>query len=60
MIWSVEMSGTITRDIVWIEVTASSAGEAEMAATRQKPSYRVRSVVLADRTADANPARHEV
>lgn len=54
MIWSVEMSGTFTRDIVWVEVRASSSAEAELAAKREKPSYRVRSVVLADRTADAN------
>lgn len=57
MIWSVEMSGTFTRDIVWVEVRASSLAEAELAAKREKPSYRVRSVVLADRTADANAER---
>lgn len=45
--WSIELSGTITRDIIWREVDAETEQEVREICAREMPMYRVRSVVLA-------------
>lgn len=39
----VELRGTITRDIKWVEVVAYSAGAAMVDAVAMHPTYRVKS-----------------
>jgi hypothetical protein len=41
--WIVELRGTITRDIKWVEVEARSMGAAMVAAVAKHPNYRAKS-----------------
>lgn len=41
--WSVELRGTITRDIKWVEVEAWSMGAAMVDAVALHPTYRAKS-----------------
>jgi len=41
--WRVELRGTITRDIKWVDVEAYSMGAAMVDAVAQHPTYRAKS-----------------
>lgn len=41
--WRIELSGTITRDIIWREVDAETEAEVREICAREMPMYRVRS-----------------
>ena len=43
--YSIELSGTITRDIIWREVDADDEDEVRAICAEEMPTYRVRSVV---------------
>lgn len=45
--WNIELSGTITRDIIWREVDAETEQEVREICARELPTYRVRSVIPA-------------
>jgi hypothetical protein len=45
--WSIELSGTITRDIIWREVEAETEQEVREICARELPTYRVRSIIPA-------------
>lgn len=40
--WRVELRGTVTRDIKWVEVQARSMGEAMVVAVAAHPTYRAK------------------
>ena len=41
--WKVELRGTITRDIKWVEIEAFSMGDAMVRAVALHPTYRAKS-----------------
>lgn len=43
--WRVELRGTVTRDIKWVEVEAWSMGAAMVDAVAAHPMYRAKSAV---------------
>lgn len=43
--WSIELGGTITRDIIWRETEAETEQEVREICARELPSYRVRSII---------------
>jgi hypothetical protein len=47
--WHVELSGTITRDIIWRECDAEDEAEVRRICKASLPSYRVRSILPAPR-----------
>ena len=46
--YSIELSGTITRDIIWREVDAENEDEVRKICAQEMPYYRVRSILPAD------------
>lgn len=53
--WSIELSGTITRDIIWREVDAENEDEVRKICARELPSYRVRSILPVDPSTPSLP-----
>lgn len=45
--YSIELSGTITRDIIWREVDAIDENEVRSICASEMPTYRFRSIILA-------------
>lgn len=45
--WSIELGGTITRDIIWREVDAETEAEVREICAVELPTYRVRSIIPA-------------
>lgn len=57
--YSIELSGTITRDIIWREVDAENEDQVRAICAQELPSYRVRSVIPVDHSmsgADSSPS----
>lgn len=46
--WSIELSGTITRDVIWLEVDAETEQKAIEIVAMELPTYRVRSIISSD------------
>lgn len=54
--WSVEIRGTITRDIRWVQVEATSMGEALEKAVAQHPTYRAKAIRSASHLGSSSDA----
>lgn len=54
--WSIELSGTITRDIIWREVDAETEAEVRQICAKELPTYRVRSVLLVEPSTTSSPS----